>query len=415
MMKLSQETFCSAPWFQIRNDNDGSFRACCLIDHKKTQFQGRTDYYLSQDTLSDWLESDYLQYLRKELTDGNAIPECDKCWQKERNGLRSLRHIINRSVTESASVDQSWVHFYLKNKTDYSGALLVSADVKLSNLCNFSCAMCNPLDSTKIYTIWSKNQTHPMVQYSMRSQPDILKRARDIFVDNKNIGFLKTVLDHDIRHLKILGGEPLLDAEMLEILENLDDKKAKKITLSFVTNGSVDLVSLRNRLHGFKNVIFIISLEGISELQDYVRKGSDWKFIESNIKRFIDQFGSKDLYINHALQALTILGLPDLIRWCETHRISLNFGIVNNPDYLSLKSVPEDIKQKAIDQLNRCECKMVLPPMQNDPHITFSGLIDFIKESTHDPMLTSALKQFVDWYDPSLRWKKILPEWNSYL
>ena len=34
-MKLPDaNTFCVAPWFQIRNENDGSKRVCCAIKSK---------------------------------------------------------------------------------------------------------------------------------------------------------------------------------------------------------------------------------------------------------------------------------------------------------------------------------------------------------------------------------------------
>jgi hypothetical protein len=33
----NKETFCAAPWFQIRNDNDMSKRVCCAISSKITK------------------------------------------------------------------------------------------------------------------------------------------------------------------------------------------------------------------------------------------------------------------------------------------------------------------------------------------------------------------------------------------
>lgn len=416
-MHISKKTFCSAPWFQIRNENNGYFRSCCEIDHTKTQFQGRTDYQIGKDSLSDWLTSEYVQYLRKELTQGHEISECEKCWQKERNGLKSLRQIINHSTASTSAIDQSWIHAYLKNKTDYTGDFLVSADIKISNICNFSCAMCNPMASTQIYAIWNKDKHHPMVQYAMKQDPDILDNARTVFLENinSNIDFLKQVLDQDIKHLKILGGEPLLDDRMLSVLAEIDKEKSKKISLLFVTNGSVDLTDVQHRLKNFKSVMFVLSLEGIGELQTYVRRGSDWKSIENNVKKYIKYHGTKDLYVSYTLQALTILDLPDLIGWCEDHDIALNINVLTTPDYLSIKSVPNALKQKIIEIFENCQCKIIPPPLQNEPYITFSGLINLLKETQWSSEMTVLLKRFLDWYDPRSDWKQLLPEWAPYL
>ena len=79
-----KNTFCSAPWFQARIDWDGAYRPCCELSESASEFAGRTRYSLADTTVNEWMSGDYSQYLRKELSLGNQLPECSKCWQKEK-------------------------------------------------------------------------------------------------------------------------------------------------------------------------------------------------------------------------------------------------------------------------------------------------------------------------------------------
>ena len=137
-MDINKQTFCTAPWFSVRNENSGEYRACCQHSIEKTEFQGRTKYN-SNESMESWLNSDYMQYLRKELTQGNQVAECHLCWDRETEGLDSLRQNTNNMLTNSRTdnLSNTWLPVYFKNKTNYLSDLLLAADVKLNNVCNF--------------------------------------------------------------------------------------------------------------------------------------------------------------------------------------------------------------------------------------------------------------------------------------
>jgi hypothetical protein len=415
-MDINKDTFCSAPWFQLRNDNDGRYKPCCQIVLEKTKYEGKYAYDFTTDSVEDYLNSGYVKYLRQQLTQGNRVPECERCWKKERHGLRSLRHIINNTIAGPDRQDLGWMQIYFNRKQDYGNDRLVSADIKLSNLCNFSCAMCNPLDSSKIYAIWSANQQHPLVQQTLDQKPDLLTQCKKVFMTRSNLALLETMLDRDIRFLKILGGEPLIDHNLLDFLVQVPIAQAKRIHLMFVTNGSVDLASVRHRFSFFKSVSFTLSLEGVGGTQDYVRRGSNWNFIQHNVEKYLGYFDSQSLLIQHTLQALTVLGLADLISWCQQKNLALMFGILDGPDYLSLQAVPESIKVLALDQLRAMDLSCSNPIVNpGEAYFTPRDLISIIEESVYDPEKFQQIREFIAWYDPSAQYKKILPQWIDHL
>jgi hypothetical protein len=413
---INSNTFCAAPWFQLRNSNDGSFRCCCEIDHGASNYQGQTEYNLREHDIDHWYQSDYSQYLRQNLSQGVRLPECRRCWQKEDSGHHSLRNIVNNTVTKNASdLQQTWLAAYFKNKQDWQSDLLISADIKISNLCNFACAMCNPMDSSQIYAIWKKNTEHACVQSRLSTDPGYLDRARAIFVDNSNRHLLRDILRQRPKFLKILGGEPLLDQETRQILGALPADRARKTNLLFVTNGSQDLVKAKQQFSHFQSVSFVLSLEGIGWVQDYIRRGSNWDQISRNIENFVSVYGTDCIYVHHTLQALTVQTIKDLMQWCWQHGIPMGFGLLDTPDYMSLSSVPSHILKRTALALQEYPVPVVPPCYSQEPLIDLMGLISQLENQVfcNDHLL--ALRGFLDWYDPAHSWKENCTHWNEWL
>lgn len=338
------KTFCSAPWFQLRLDWDGKYRPCCVFDENQSTFSGRREYSLHDTTMDEWMSSEYSQYLREELTKGNCIPECSTCWQDEDHGLQSVRQTTNNTVTKNLgqNLDNTWVGSFLKKTKDYQSYHLVSAEAKLSNVCNFSCAMCNPKDSSKIYDQWTKDQSNQFVQEKLSAAPtyftDIVKNYQNM----RGYQHLKDILAQPIQHIKVLGGEPLLDKTLFEIFADQSVEKKSQINLHFVTNGSQDLISVADTLAEYRSVNFVVSLEGIDQMQDYARAGSHWSTVESNILSAKQK--GLTVSIHHTLQAITILKLSELIAWCKNNQIPINYGVLSSPDYLSISILPDNIR-----------------------------------------------------------------------
>ena len=394
-MDLNPNTFCAAPWFQIRNEQFGEYKVCAIIDSQKSNFSNKTQYRWPEHSPEEFLQSEYNQYLREQLTQGNALPECHRCWNQECAGSKSLRQKINDTLSNN-KLEQSWIVPYIRKKNNYQHDLVVSADVKLTNTCNFSCAMCYPGDSSQIYSAWSRDRDHPVIQDLLKNQPTLLQLVRENYKDRNNHQLLELLLSKRPQRIKLLGGEPLLDQAALRILQNVSDEDKKCITLSFVTNGSVDLVNADRMLAGYRDINYVISVDGIGSVQDYIRKGSNWKSIEENIDRWIDSNPGKKLDLHTTVQALNVSHLNDLYSWASTRPISIGLGLLHSPNYMSLSVIPDDIKIQLIENAR--------PDVAN-----------LLADATFDPSLLSQLTNFLNWYDPDQTWRCIFPEWVNVL
>lgn len=399
-MDFDAKTFCAAPWFQIKTDQSGHYRVCNSINPGASSFSHSEMSWPDQNP-TQFVNSDYVTYLREQLTQGVRLPECALCWRNESCGGVSQRQIINNTVTRNRGHDlhNTWLRSYLDRKKDSSFDHLLSADIKLSNVCNFHCAMCGPDDSSRIEASWRRDRDLPVIQIMLAGRDDLLDQVRKRHRDHdRNLRVLAEVLSHPIKNLKLLGGEPLLDREALDLLISLSDAKKSQIAVSFVTNGSVDLTAITDQLQGFRDIHFAVSLDSIGTVQDFIRRGSDWQQIAHNLDAWRSQHPSKLMTVVCTLQALNILHLRDLIVWCQTRHIELHFGHVTNPACLSLSAVPPILRQQAVDQIK---------------DLTDFDLSSLLDKFPHDTDLIPRMAQYMQWYDPS--WLETLPEWSDHV
>ena len=416
-MDINNSTFCAAPWFQIRTNNNGNFRACCVIDQSKTEFTGTVDFTYPEVSADQWLNSDYIQYIRQELSDGNRIKECNNCWQKENNGAVSMRQISNNTVTKNHGhkIDQSWVKAYLKHKTDYKSDLLLAADIKLTNICNFACSMCSPSDSSKIYAHWHQTKNSKWVEYNLSKDPAYLNQVRTTFVEKNNYQLLKFVIDQHTPNIKVLGGEPLLDTEMIKMLSSIPDQQKQKTALTIVTNGSVSLLETSKELGKFGHIHFSVSLDGIGDVQDWIRKGSDWESVSKNLDQFCNQMPvSCSISSQCTVQAMTLLHVDQLILWTAQRNIPLTFNLLTKPECMSVAAIPDKIRNECYTRLAKLSSPIRLENAFNQT-LSPSSLISMIKDIPVDTSNHFLLTNFLEWYDQNHTWKTIFPEWCKYL
>ena len=156
-----------------------------------------------------------------------------------------------------------------------------------------------------------------------------------------------------------------------------------------------------------------MSLEGVGEIQDYVRRGSNWKKLENNLLSYIAVHSTKNLYIHHTLQALTFIHLPKLINWTITHNIPLGIGLLTQPKFLSFSSIPDALLEIICRMfVNYGDVSINRLDGEVSTKTTMFDLIDIVKNNfEYSVEDTVKLKEFLDWYDPDQQWKHILPEW----
>jgi len=387
------KTFCVAPWFQIRNNNDMQKRVCCAIQPSK----------IDNKELSpiQFLNSDENISLKTKLHNGIKAVECSLCWKNEDKGTLSLRQRLNSALTANAnSSTHTWLHSYFNKKKDFMSDKILITDIKIGNTCNYACVMCVPDDSSLIYNRWKKDKNTFFIKEKLDKDPVYFDRIKSY--GYKNILYRNYINDlfqnKDLKYLKFTGGEPLLDKNLLDKLYQIPVDRKSKIILYFTTNGSQDMCAVREYLRDFKKVIFTVSIEGVGTVQEYARYGSDWNTVSKNIINFKKKYPS-DISVAYCIQTTTVLGFFDLCNWTKENDIPLTLMTVEEPEWLSLVSLPIHCREKLRKFVKHTKINIVQDTHVDGDTISGEDIISYIDALKFDIENYKRFIKYIEWYE----------------
>jgi len=234
---------------------NNSASSCCAM---QTRPSSPNEYNTSTETLK----------LRQDFTDGLKPDPCKNCWTKEEYGHRSIRNYF----------------------MEYRDPTKVThMELRESNLCNFSCRMCDPASSV-------------VIEREVAANPEIAKffdRNYDPS-DNKNDMLIETSstteenwnqileLAKGVESVILTGGEPMLMKRYFDFLDYLISIGKQNIRLIIYTNGSVYNPIFVEKLKKFPNMSLFISIDAIEKVAEYQRRGTKWNIVRDNILRFAE-------------------------------------------------------------------------------------------------------------------------------
>jgi MoaA/NifB/PqqE/SkfB family radical SAM enzyme len=156
----------------------------------------------------------------------------------------------------------------------------------------------------------------------------------------------------NVNKLEFYGGEPLLIAKHFEILEKCIEKDvAKKITLSYNTNGSIYPTKHVELWKHFKHVELFFSLDDTYERFNYIRHPGNFEEVIENLIKFknlsLDKNnGNYTLGIFQTISIFNILDLDELTKYAHEHLgIPIHYNMVFTPNHISPKVLPKAVKQ----------------------------------------------------------------------
>ena len=293
--------YCPVPFYSIELNPEG-YRLCCV---------SQKVYPYENNNYIDFWSGLSLQSKRKQILDNNALDECNCCYTNENNFGQSKRlNELNQKV------------FY-KTPTPFP----LHLQLKISNICNLKCIMCNPNYSTK----WNED-------VEAFSKLFLFKKVKTQFFNKKNISqILEKFFNSNINQSKTIelyGGEPMLAKYFWLYLESVGSEKLRKVKLQLVSNGTYIKDYHLQALKKFRYVDFIISVDGTKEIFEFVRYPAKWKEVEDNIqclskfaetKREIFQFG-----LNFTLSSFSAIGLKDFLIYCLKNNLKYNINVASN-------------------------------------------------------------------------------------
>jgi sulfatase maturation enzyme AslB (radical SAM superfamily) len=300
-----------------------------------------------------------MKRIRKQVLTGYRPSECEPCFRLEDQGVESLRQRhINGNIPEARiKLYPNSVHSMNKDFT--MPFEIPTIELKLNNLCNLKCRMCNPTDST------SWNDWNEVEEFYAKEDNYLVKNIQalklmespylDKFTDNPKWWSSFEKLLPYFRRVEFAGGEPLTDPTHYSILEMLQPY-AKDIEIKYATN----LTSLgkgnRNIFEywpAFKSVAVNVSIDGLEDSYEYIRGNADWNELIANIKEIQKIPNVSRIVGAVAVQVSNIMILDKMIKYfLDELGIVFYTNMVNYPNVLSSQVLPEHLKEQATINLN---------------------------------------------------------------
>ena len=360
---MSNSGFCALPFVQYSTYNGGRFRLCCMAKEPKE--------LVNQEELGidgTW-NHNYIKDVRRRMTAGEKLPECVECHHLERNGIMSSRQWENKvwaDVIDDVVANAS--------SNDWEIDQPLQFDFRLGNLCNLQCQMCNK-EASHLVSV----ERATMVQSGLgANHPDW-----DGNIANKKEALLQPGIEWEsfermlpyARKIKLIGGEPTVATDMFKLLDIATASgHAEHIELSFYTNITNMQDKWLDQLAKFEKVIVNCSLEGMEDMNDYLRPPSKWASVWKNFDKLVKFSDTKEgkrikVRVTTVNQMTNALHIAKFWKFMHDYQMTSNRGIgmstnqLVEPAYYSMAHAPEWLKEEQREQILE-----FLKSIGNSPH-----------------------------------------------
>jgi sulfatase maturation enzyme AslB (radical SAM superfamily) len=323
----------------LATNASGNLRVCCNSTPGKN-FIVRNDtkkpYKITDNDMQDFWHSDTLKNIRNELLNDQRPAICERCFREEDSGVRSAR--------------QAWNDKYM---FDYEPVVdpkltVQYVDIRLGNLCNLKCRMCNPYASNQWIDEWH------LVEKQL-DDAELERLGKMNWPDSDRVAHNLLKLADTIEEIYLTGGEPTLALSQYKLFDKLIELGlAKNITLKYNTNCTNLPKKLVDYWQHFKKIKINASVDAYGDLNRYIRFPTGWPLVETNLKKFIELSNAKklDLQVHCTVQIYNILKLGELFDFILAQGVDdIYLNILDHPEYLNIRVMPAELKQLAIERL----------------------------------------------------------------
>ena len=340
------------------------------------------------NTLEDIWNDAPMRGLRRNMLSGEPSVQCRKCYTQEALNIKSMRQWANRTFAD---------HITDVNMTSddghHSEFKMRYIDVRFSNICNFSCRICDPWLSSAWWEDAKKLRGDI-------DHPKLLVAGTDL-------------LEQIIPHLKyteeiyFAGGEPLLMSEHYSILNYLVDQNLTHIRLKYNTNLSVltyKNIRVLDLWKHFPNVEVSASLDGSGKHAEYMRKGTRWDDILDNWNLIKSVAPHVVMKVHCTISVMNALHVIDFYNhWVPSMIDPANFelNILTDPEHYGVDILPtpfkEIVRNKAGD--NPAFDEMIAYMMTDDKSSKFGEFIELTSkiDSIRDESFIEIFPEFKDY------------------
>ena len=286
------------------------------------------DMDLTTHTVEEIWNSNSRQDFLAELRNGVEHPNCKKCWQKEKVGIKSKRQISNEVFRPNNKTTPQYI------------------DLKWGNVCNLKCRHCNPWTSSKWLKEWydvdTRNQSYNQYIDEFKSTQQSYHSSNQAHFHNKFFEWFS-----DCKHLMLYGGEGMYVKDIQQMFEYaITEGKANDIDIYINTNGTIYSERWIEIFKQFRSVKLAFSIDGVGKSFDYIRYGASWDSVVENFKKY-SATENIQTQIVVTIFSLNVYDSVDIIYniFKELNTVpAVNF--VYGPEWWDIRILPNDVKQE---------------------------------------------------------------------
>lgn len=368
------EHFCYIPWAHMEILSSGEVKPCCVYTGVITKSSGEAfNINKHTDTFEDVYHSEYLSTLREQFRQGHKPNGCRHCWVAEENGNGSHRLWSEQFLGDRV---------FDINLEEESVNNLMSFDIKLGNLCNLKCRICNPKSSSKV----AAEQIRVLQSQGLPTDEIRNLNKQGNWTENDEIWQGLRALGPQIVNLEFTGGEPLLIPQHETFLDFLIEQGyANQIRLHYNSNATVYPEQLLYKWQQFRHVDIAFSIDNTGARFELERDNSNWESVNQNLDNFLDnRLDNMSLSVYPTVNIQNVLYLPELLDWYQTKQFdALHFSWLEHPEYLDINNIGSALAE------------LIAEKLINSKHSSqLSGIIEMLK-NTH----SNKLQLFLDYME----------------
>ena len=276
----TNKSFCIFPFIELlTNQRTDGYTTVC----------GRSSTPVAHiSEIKNWAKNKDYSIIRNKMLNGVMLPEhCSNCYDLEARNILSAR--------EQETVE--WANRL--NLTSLDDLNLIESpayyEIRPSNICNLQCRMCGPESSQLIGKEYKKINLINEMPLGEHSNFDIVNFA-------------------NLKKLYVAGGEPTAMPEFYDFLDRcINENKIFEFLVN--TNATKINSRFKKQLKLLPHMQFIVSLEGIGDLNHYIRWPSSWDTIVENMKYLVEN--NHKIAVNTTASIYNVTKLYDLFKWID--------------------------------------------------------------------------------------------------
>jgi organic radical activating enzyme len=320
---------CPLPWMHLATHPEGKSTLCCISDHTNNMSAARSNGHvlnLNKNKVIEIVNSDYYVEVRDQMLNDEKPKACMRCYNEEDANLMSKRQL------ELSRFGSNYYGTTIKPDLKF-------IELRLGNLCNVKCRTCNPASSTQWINEYNKLQQELKFVTHYNDKIDTYWTQSDEFWDD--------LLENskNVELIYINGGEPTLVEKHWYYLERLIDRGLhKQVKLWY----SINMTNLPNKLldiwKQFKSVEIHGSIDDLYERNSYIRKGTHWQDVETNIHKLLENKWI-DFSVTQTVSWMNVYYLNEFNQYFNNLNIPTQTNLVYDPKFYSINILPLEYKE----------------------------------------------------------------------